>query len=106
MIVSYSRHRSRLALWRPGDLCWTPINDVEGFGELWDIHYFNGQFYMSTTSGVWVIDEDYEPRLVIQRKNYGPWKQLYLVGVSGELLLVSQFCKYNRPNAGVRSYEI
>ncbi|KAG5568732.1 hypothetical protein H5410_064246 [Solanum commersonii] len=95
VIISYSRHKSYLACWRPGDLFWTPIDDVDEFGELWDIHYFNGQFYMITSSGVWVIDEDYEPQLVIQKNNYGPRKQLYLVEVSGVLLLVSQFCKYD-----------
>ncbi|KAH0648746.1 hypothetical protein KY285_033994 [Solanum tuberosum] len=85
VIISYSRHKSYLACWRPGDLFWTPIDDVDEFGELWDIHYFNGQFYMITSSGVWVIDEDYEPQLVIQKNNYGPRKQLYLVEVSGAL---------------------
>ncbi|WMV43718.1 hypothetical protein MTR67_037103 [Solanum verrucosum] len=79
VIISYSRHKNYLACWRPGDLFWTPIDDVDEFGELWDIHYFNGQFYMITSSGVWVIDEDYEPQLVIQKNNYGPRKQLYLV---------------------------
>ncbi|KAM3321964.1 putative F-box protein [Capsicum chacoense] len=107
VIVSYSRHKSYLAFWRPGELCWTKIEDVEGFGELWDVHWFNGQFYMITTTGVWVVD-DCEPRLIIQKNNYGPRKQLYLVEVSGALLLVSQFGKYEKldgTNAGLEAYE-
>ncbi|PHT92589.1 hypothetical protein T459_00471 [Capsicum annuum] len=77
------------------------------FGELWDVHWFNGQFYMITTTGVWVVD-DCEPRLIIQKNNYGPRKQLYLVEVSGALLLVSQFCKYEKldgTNAGLETCE-
>lgn len=66
--MSYSRHKSHLGYWEPGDFFWTPIYDVDGFGELWDIHYFNGKFYVITSTGVWVIDEDYELQLVI-RKN-------------------------------------
>ncbi|XP_047271340.1 putative F-box protein At4g22180, partial [Capsicum annuum] len=46
-----SRENSFVAFWRPGELCWTKIEDVEGFGELWDVHWFNGQFYMITTTG-------------------------------------------------------
>ncbi|KAK4721596.1 hypothetical protein R3W88_011829 [Solanum pinnatisectum] len=95
-----------LAYWEPVDLFWTPIYEVDGFGELWDIHYFNGQFYVITSSGVWVIDEDYELRLVIQKNNYGLRKQLYLVEVLSALLVVSQFCKYDiLPCAGLKTYK-
>ncbi|WMV25630.1 hypothetical protein MTR67_019015 [Solanum verrucosum] len=104
VIISYSRHTSYLAYWEPGDIFWTPIYDVDGFGELWDIHYFNGQFYVITSTGVWVIDEDYELHLVIQKNNYGPLKQLYLVEVSGALLLVSQFCNYDTVD-GLKTYK-
>lgn len=111
VIISYSRHKSYLAFWRPGHICWTKIDDVEGSGELWDVQYFNGQFYMITSAGVWVID-DHEPRLLIQKNMHGPpWphgKQFYLVEVSGALLLVTQFSKFDKlkgPNAGFKTYE-
>ncbi|MCD7473062.1 hypothetical protein HAX54_014647 [Datura stramonium] len=112
VMISYSRHKSYLALWRPGDLCWTKIGDIEGSVEFWDIHYFKGQFYMITSAGVWVID-NLEPRLLLQKNNYGPpWpyrKQFYLVEVSGALLLVTQFSEYDKldgPSAGFKTYQI
>ncbi|XP_059290253.1 putative F-box/kelch-repeat protein At5g24040 [Lycium ferocissimum] len=95
-------HKSYLAFWRPGDLCWTQI-DIEGCGEFWNIYYFKGQFYMITSVGVWVIDVAepvVEPELLVQKNINGAcWphrKQLYLVEVSGALLLVAQFSKCQR----------
>lgn len=93
--MSYSRHKSHLGYWEPGDFFWTPIYDVDGFGELWDIHYFNGKFYVITSTGVWVIDEDYELQLVIRKNKIWSTKAALSSQVSGALLFVSQFCNYD-----------
>ncbi|KAH0643161.1 hypothetical protein KY290_034766 [Solanum tuberosum] len=98
MIAYPYRQKSYLAFWRPGDLHWTKI-DIGRCGLFRDIHYFKGQFYMITCDGVWVID-NLEPRLLLsitikyERNTHS--KQLYLVEVSGALLLVAQFIESNK----------
>ncbi|KAG5593020.1 hypothetical protein H5410_043534 [Solanum commersonii] len=96
----YNKHGRYLAFWQPGDLLWNKI-DIEGCGEFQNMHYLKGQFYMITLDGVWVIDvarpkhSNQEPHLVV-KLNFSPHlppykNQLYLVEVSGALLLVAQY---------------
>ncbi|XP_049362013.1 uncharacterized protein LOC125826708 [Solanum verrucosum] len=64
-----------------------------------DIQYFNGQFYMLTYDGVWVIDNHDQPRLLLKKNSnyettYCPYyTRYYLVEGSGALLIVKQFCE-------------
>ncbi|XP_059290255.1 histidine--tRNA ligase, cytoplasmic-like [Lycium ferocissimum] len=95
LMISYSRTRSCLAFWQPGDLRWTTIHmkSVVGFT---DIHYFNGQFYVVPhIDGVWSIDVAgpsnprpvVEHRLVVEIDDDASWTrgiELCLVEVSDE----------------------
>ncbi|XP_015159050.1 putative F-box protein At1g65770 [Solanum tuberosum] len=97
----YNKRGRYLAFWRPGDdLLWNKIV-IEGCGEFQNMHYLKGQFYMITRDGVWVIDvarpkhSNQEPHLVV-KLNFSPHlppykNRLYLVEVSGALLLVAQY---------------
>ncbi|KAK4365260.1 hypothetical protein RND71_016618 [Anisodus tanguticus] len=95
---------NRLAFWRPGDLSWTTVH--VSAGGLTDIHYFNELFYVAAhLGGVWVIDvagpsdpqSIVEPRLVFRTEDYvsrARGIELCLVEVSGALLFLAQFSKF------------
>ncbi|WMV43719.1 hypothetical protein MTR67_037104 [Solanum verrucosum] len=98
MICYNYKLKPYLSFWRPRNLYWTKI-DIEGCGSLHDIQYFNGQFYMLTYDGVWVIDNHDQPRLLLKKNSnyettYCPYyTRYYLVEGSGALLIVKQFCE-------------
>ncbi|XP_059290254.1 putative F-box protein At3g25750 [Lycium ferocissimum] len=114
LMINYDITGSRLAFWRPGDLCWTTIW-LKRAGGFTDIHYFNGQFYIvAHIGGVWAIDVAgpsnpqpvVEPRLVVKIDDYVSWTrgiEFCLVEVSGAPLFLTQFSeceKLDGPNGG------
>ncbi|KAK4728595.1 hypothetical protein R3W88_021583 [Solanum pinnatisectum] len=106
LLISYFEQFSyHFAFWRPGDLCWTIIASKK-YGEVTDIHYFNGQLYLTAHPGIiFVVDPGNPgtPRLVINMEIYDIVVRRYgtffhLVEVSGALLFVAQICDYEEPD--------
>ncbi|XP_015084407.1 putative F-box protein At4g17565 [Solanum pennellii] len=114
LLISYFEQCNYyFAFWRPGDLCWTIIAS-KNYGEVTDIHYFNGQLYLTAHPGmIFVLDpgNPWIPRLVIDMEEYDIIVRRYgtlfhLVEVSGALLFVTQVCDYedpDGPNGGYRA---
>ncbi|KAH0643157.1 hypothetical protein KY290_034762 [Solanum tuberosum] len=105
MISYFEQFSYHFAFWRPGDLCWTIIASKK-YGEVTDIHYFNGQLYFTAHPGIiFVVDPGNPgtPRLVINMEVYDIVVRRYgtffhLVEVSGALLFVIQICDYEEPD--------
>ncbi|XP_027772248.1 F-box protein At2g26160-like [Solanum pennellii] len=102
LIICYGRPTYRLALWRPGDLCWTKIPILEEtYAYYHMIQYFNGQLYFNKRWLVSAIDipEPSNPQPIVKQRevvqmvglsNHTNQSAHFLIEVSGELLFVQQ----------------